>query len=373
MEKLLRDCYRELKIYGVNAPLLEKRKNGIDNMLDNEVLDRGEYELLTDWLMGLSGETEELLIKLEENFCEYDEDFTLQYEEGRETENKEIKILGMILLYQYCDREEDYGFPVRILCGDGVGYKLKSHIMTDKFKNMVVKYRINLRKEKEFLPLNNMVAFTNIKKAINAAVKENISYDMALSEQKKILEQIEICQQNIRNLKTNEERYCVNMKTKSEETNLLWWIVNEWSECYQEMYRNMTALEAALTAPMELYNLIEFELYPYTTEQMIRKVLSVTKEFSDKEYSLYDMIRSARKKMTDSKILEDSKERIDKKLQPILFALTIKKETEKEEDWSVLFRTATGYEMTELKMSCMELALQLCRELELLRYSEEEE
>ena len=372
MEKLLRACYSELKICGANAPLFEKRKNGIDNILDNAVLDREEYKILTDWLMGVSEEPEDLLIKLEENFCEYDEDFMLQYEEGQETENKEIKILCMILLYQYCDREEDNEFPVKILCGDGVGYRLKSHIMTEKFKNMVVKCRISSRQEKEFLPLNNMVTFSNIKKAINAADKENISYDMAPSEQKKILEQIEVCQQNIRNLKTNEEHYCVNMKTKSEETNLLWWIVNEWSESYQEMYRNMTVMEAALTAPMELYNLIEFELYPYTTEQMIRKVLSVTKEFSDKEYSLYDMVKNARKELTDSRILELSKEKISSKIQPILLALTIKKKTEKEEDWMVLFRTATGYEMTELKMSCVEFALQLCRELELLGYSKEE-
>lgn len=373
MEKLLRACYSELKIYGANAPLFEKRKNGIDNILDNAVLDRGEYELLTDWLIGLSEKPEDLLIKLEENFCEYDENFTLQYEEGRETENKEIKILCMILLYQYCYIKADYEFPVRILCGDGAGYKLKSHIMTDKFKNIVVKCRISLRQEKEFLPLNNMVTFSNVRKAINAADKEKVSYAMSPSEQKKILDQIEICQQNIKNLKTNEEHYYVNMKTKSEETNLLWWIVNEWSEYYQEMYSNMTAMEAALTAPMELYNLKEFELYPYKTGQMIRKVLSVTKEFSDKEYSMYDMIKSARKELTDSKILGDSKERINKKIQPILFALTIKKEAGKEDDWPVLFRTETGYEMTELKMSCVGFALQLCRELELLGYSEGEE
>ena len=45
----------------------------------------------------------------------------------------------------------------------------------------------------------------------------------------------------------------------------------------------------------------------------------------------------------------------------------MKDEVEKEEDWPVMFRVSTGYEITKLKMTVMNFSLQLCRELELLK------
>ena len=58
---------------------------------------------------------------------------------------------------------------------------------------------------------------------------------------------------------------------------------------------------------------------------------------------------------------------INSKIQPILYALKMKDEAEKEEDWPVMFRVSTGYEITKLKMTVMNFSLQLCRELELLK------
>ena len=56
---------------------------------------------------------------------------------------------------------------------------------------------------------------------------------------KNVLEQIELCQRNIKILAENETTYRNNMKARSEETNLLWWLVSEWSEYYQKGYENM--------------------------------------------------------------------------------------------------------------------------------------
>lgn len=372
MEKLLRDCYNELKIYGANKPLFEKRENAIQTILDNEILTREEYEILTYWLMGIAESPKDILIKLEGEFCEYDESFSLLREENVTAENKEIQMLCIILLYQYCGREDDYEFPVRILCGDGVGYKLRSDIMLNKFKNMVSDWRISIRKTKDFSMLKKMLGFSDIKKAINTAIEEETEYDIGAADKKKILEQIEICQKNIKILQTNEELYCLNMQAKDEEINILWWMLNGWSDCYKEMYRSMTVKEAALTVPIELYNLVKFELYPYATEQMIRKILFDTKEYTEEEYSLCDMMKAARKELTNNHILKLDKTKIDAKIQPILYALTIKSETEKEEEWPLLFRIEAGYEMSEITMSCLKFSLQMCRELELFRYSEEE-
>ena len=373
MENLLRNCYDEMKIRGVNELIYEKRANAITEILDGEFLAWEEYRSITYWLMGLNEKPEDILIKLERQFCQHDDSFTLQGTQFQGEGNKEIEVLCTVLLFKYCDKEKDYELPITILCGKKVGYKLKSRKIIEKFENMVDEYRIILREEKELSPVKKMASFVNTRKKLNEAINDGSTYSLEVTEQKEALEQIEICQKNIKILEENEKKYRDNMRARSEETNLLWWMIAEWSECYKKLYRNMTVMEAALTVPIDLYDLIEFELYPYATEQIILKILSVTKDFTEEEYSLQDMIRAVGKELVDNANLQFDKSKVDGRIQPILYALKIKGEVEKEEDWSTMFRIGTKCEMGEISMSPMKFSLQLCKELELHGYSEDEE
>lgn len=109
--------------------------------------------------------------------------------------------------------------------------------MWKKFDTMVSKYRISLRVGKELSKLKKMSAFTETKKGITEAINNEIPYEAGASELKNVLEQIELCQRNIKILAENETTYRNNMKARSEETNLLWWLVSEWSEYYQKDMR----------------------------------------------------------------------------------------------------------------------------------------
>lgn len=149
----------------------------------------------------------------------------------------------MVLLYQYCVKNEDFEFPLKILCGAMVGYRIQSRMMEKKFDTMVSKYRISLRVGKELSKLKKMSAFTEAKKGITEAINNEIPYEAGASELKNVLEQIELCQRNIKILAENETTYRNNMKARSEETNLLWWLVSEWSEYYQKGYENMKVEE----------------------------------------------------------------------------------------------------------------------------------
>ena len=169
MEKLLRSCYDEAGILGANALIYEKRKDAIMTLIDDEILSRKNYADLTDWLMGKEERPEEVLIQLEQVFCKYDEHFTLQGMQFENAENKEVKILSMVLLYQYCVKNEDFEFPLKILCGAMVGYRIQSRMMEKKFDTMVSKYRISLRVGKELSKLKKMSAFTEAKKGITEA------------------------------------------------------------------------------------------------------------------------------------------------------------------------------------------------------------
>ena len=45
---------------------------------------------------------------------------------------------------------------------------------------------------------------------------------------------------------------------------------------------------------------------------------------------------------------------------------------EKEEEWAAAFRAESGNDIDNIRMSVVDFSLQLCRELELLRYMQNE-
>ena len=71
-------------------------------------------------------------------------------------------------------------------------------MMEKKFDTMVSKYRISLRVGKELSKLKKMSAFTEAKKGITEAINNEIPYEAGASELKNVLEQIELCQRNIK-------------------------------------------------------------------------------------------------------------------------------------------------------------------------------
>lgn len=373
MEKLLRSCYKEMNIQGVNSLLLEKRINAMNTILDDACLSREEYLSLTKWLTGLCEAPEEILILLEEQFCKYDEAFTLQGEESLEKENKEIVLLCTVLLYQYCSQEREYEFAIRILCADGAGYPLKSRIMTEKFNALVDEWRIAQRRAESFVQLKKMTALEKTKKELNAAIKDGTDFDIDVQTMKFIVDQMDVCQANIRILAQNEKTYSTNLKAKSEETNLLWWMVSEWSECNRKLYKHMSVEEAALMIPVELNDLLEFSLYPYAIRQMIQKVLSVTEGFTEEKQSLNEMVKLAGEELAERVAISYGQAQIDGRIQPILYALIKKTEAEDENALLAVFRAGAKRSMDEIKLSPAEFSLQLCRELELIRCSVKEQ
>lgn len=372
MEKLLRSCYNEMNILGANTLIFEKRKKAIEDILNNNILNKEDYASLTNWIMGIAGKPEDILITLEKSFCRYDEKFTLQEIEFPDSENKEVNILCMVLLYQYCMEKEAYMIPLKILCGSAVGYRIKSKVIEKEFEKMVAELRVHMREEKPFVKMKKMNSFTDIKKKIEEAMKEEIEYDPQPEELKNVLDQVELCQKNINILSKNEEIYMNNMKSKSEESNIVCWMMIGWCECYQKWYCTLTTKEAALAIPFEFDKLVEFKMYPYAFAQMVGKMISEADGEIEKEYSLNEMIMSVGKELTENERLNFEEEKINSRIQPILYALKMRKKSETKEDCKVLFRAGSGNEMDDIKMSAVNFSLQLCRELELLRYMDDE-
>jgi hypothetical protein len=367
MEKLLRQCYGEAGIKAVNATVLENRTTIMKEIIDNDFLEYEDYLQLTDWVMGIAKEPEELLIQLEERFCENDPKFSIHNSEYPGEENKEIRMLCEALLYEYCEcNREEYALPLRIICGINIQRRISSHILEQKFKQLIAEKRVEERKAKDLEKLQTMSGLTKIKKAIQEAEANEQTYELSTDSVKNIIKEIELCEKNIRNIEENQDIYYVNMRAKSEETNILWWMINEWCEPYGEVYRNLKSTEVALAIPLELYMLLEFQLYPYATEQIIQKMLSVTNDFSSEQISLLDIIKGFRDELTDANDIDIQNSVLVEKVQPVLYALNIRMKTENEEEQKALFKVKYGYNASELKMTAKDFAVQLCREIDLL-------
>ena len=129
MKDLIRKCYQEAGITNANAKLFENRVTAIQHILDDkDFFEKEDWTVLTKYAIGAvsSGIVESQLIDLEEAFCETDDGYT--------NENiKELHILVELLLYQYCLKTEDLLLASIVICGYGIGWKLKSSLLYEKF------------------------------------------------------------------------------------------------------------------------------------------------------------------------------------------------------------------------------------------------
>lgn len=111
MEKILRQCYKERKIISANSIVFQSRIKSIESILKNGILEEAEWKILTNWLLREENkDVEDILIKLEEVFCQEDTNFTI------EQNAKELPILVGILVYKYSKIEENYLLPMMIIC-----------------------------------------------------------------------------------------------------------------------------------------------------------------------------------------------------------------------------------------------------------------
>lgn len=141
MKDLIRKCYQEAGITDANAKRFENRVTAIQHILDDkDFFKKEDWAMLTKWAIGATsdGVVESQLIDLEEAFCETDDGYTNGH-------TKELHILVELLLYQYCQKTENLLLTSIIICGYGIGWKLKSKLLYAKFLSFVNETRLALR------------------------------------------------------------------------------------------------------------------------------------------------------------------------------------------------------------------------------------
>lgn len=364
MRNLLRRCYKEVKIEGANAPIFQKRESSINAVCSNNLLEEQEYYVITRWLLGEYGaETEECLVHIEEIFCEEDEDFTKEDE-------KELRLLCEILVYDYSEKHDMLKFALMILCGVNIEKKISSNTIYEKLKKLVDAERIssrNAQKPKGEYPSSaiNKLQMSIKKEKNNLAEDESFEYSTELLDL--LVEEINILTQQNNYLYQHNADLQQLIINQREETDILWWMMNEWSELYEKPFNKLNDKEIAIAAPMGLYEHSQDTLFPYAGNQIILYFLEKC-ENPEQKYSISEYLEDINEDFLNKNVFEFKTEKIEK-IQCIIRALYCMKQCGCEGDaWKGMFKNEYGKEPEKVCLTPFAFANQFQRELELASY-----
>lgn len=364
MDKLLRTCYMESGIKGANAVVFQKRRDAIRTLIDEDILEQKEWKDLTEWVLGIkNSKIENVLIKLEESFCKEDEKFSIG-------NVKELQILVPALIYQYSKENRILRFSLMIICGCHAGYMLLSQSLYLLFVQYVDEMRLAIRHTEKVDKRNSNLGAAKFKAAIEGAKKkegEDFSYDVDQFDG--IVNMLCQCELFLQN-QTKREQYLMNeLKVQKEESNMAWWLLNEWSSSYERSFSELLLEEAVLAIPIELWNLNEFAIGAYTVKQLIIKGISFLKKQSD-FVSLDSIVKVARENIYQLINIADIQ---PEHTQPVLMALKCAYDCGNNSDekaWKAIFEAKCQRKVEEIQMSAKEMACQLYLELELANLEE---
>lgn len=362
MRNLLRACYKEVGIRGVNATIFQKRLASLIAIREVAELEKQEYDILTEWILGEDNrETEKCLVHIEELFCQDDEAFT--------KENKvELQLLCEILLYDFCKLNSVKKYPLMILCGANLGKKLSSNILYQKFKDLIKKERLFLRTNKELIRKYPVSINSKLQESIKntkAKLDEQTSFNYLTEHFDLLVKEINILGQQNKYLYQQNIQLQQLISCQREETDILWWMINEWSELYEKSFNKLSKEELAIAAPVELYIHLQYNLFPYAGDRILYKLLNQYTN-SEKKINIYKYLEKIYEKLFETLF----KEKINiEKVQWIFGILDCMKQCGCEGDaWKRMFKKKYGEEIDNICLTPYEFASQFQIELELRNY-----
>lgn len=366
MEKILRQCYKERKIMGsANSIVFQSRIKSIESILENEILDEAQWKILTNWLLGKENkDVENILIKLEELFCQEDTNFTI------EQNSKELPILVGILIYKYSKSEENYLFPMMIICACHVEKSALDECLYQLFMQCVDEIRLSLRHQEPVEQINYSIGTNQLKKIVADRKKkikeEGGSFSYSVAELDSIVSLLEKCENDLKHVSRRENYLSGELNAQKEETDIAWWLLNEWSQSYNRPFSELKIEEVVLAVPVELYKLSQYTLGPYAVRPVVYRGVSHWKKRTN-SISLESFVNVVKDKVIESNLIDVEKMELEQ-VQPILMALKCMyecKESTNEQAWKAVFEGRIKRKAADLKMSVEEFAYQLYLELEL--------
>lgn len=359
MQKFLRSCYKEAELYGANAITFENRRKTIERIINDKEIGRDIYVKIACWLMGNEAEeTEDCLVILEKNFCMEDKEFSIK-------DKKEMQVLSSVLLLQYCKKCSSEIIPLILLCGNGIGKSLPCQSVYYGFQNLVENNRISYRKTDESqyqLKLSRLKSLKNaIAESRKSAGEEEFEY--STHELDLLMSLVEVQDTNIKMMNNEINGLQHRVQCQREESDVLWWLINEWSDIYRKSFSDMTMEELAISSAIELDQKSQFVLLPYSAEGIISSLFHKYKDESEMK-SLSDYMSKIDESILD--LFGDIEKKSIREVQPILEAFCCMKNCGSEKSaWNGMLNKKYGFDADDIKLTPEDFAKHFSLELEL--------
>ena len=252
-----------------------------------------------------------------------------------------------------------------VICGNGVGWKISSQLLYQKVFDYINEERVSLRQFNSDLSIRTIdiqIPVQTIKMLLELENEDNEAREEQIAQ---LTEELE--KNNAQLYKLTEQIQELNsaLLVQREESDILWWMLTEWSETCQKSYRDMSQVEAALFSAYELSYNVKFALGPYAVKHILIKMFSLAKPGGSESSAVASLIDSL-----DGSALPEFEECNITEFQPILSALKAKKEVfqkERNSEWMKHYEMRCKKELDNLLMTAVEFGQQLYREIELGR------
>lgn len=167
---------------------------------------------------------------------------------------------------------------------------------------------------------------------------------------------LNVLDDNIRTVKEQNKNLQNEIKKYREESQILNWVVGEWCNWKNTSLKYFEEKDVVLLLGRELAGFVNIYPGPFAAKAFLTKMLSKTKDYSNNEYSLAEIINSLSTEDRNTMVLEF--EKYDLSNFPIMMAINASKKVDGNEEWYPIYKKEMGLLPSEIKKNCIEWAYQ---------------
>ncbi|MGN1157267.1 MAG: GTPase-associated system all-helical protein GASH [Agathobacter sp.] len=254
-------------------------------------------------------------------FTAIDPTFSVRYAE-------ELALLAGAVLVEVTGQDNDYASLVELLSLTTLFYRepVSSNGILETITKQFNEHRISIRENN----IDNQTVI--LAKALVSDFKNHIDQKQWDTEAPaKLLEVLNKCQKNFVALKKSIDSFQEAQRVHEEESQLLWWMMSEWSNTLNCQLKTLEKGCACLMLGWEAANFILNYPGPYAMEGIIAKVLSACKGKSE-TIELPDLIMKTNKTFK-SNIVNEMKHSPLLDQLPLTNAIICSDNAEKADEW----------------------------------------
>lgn len=279
MEKNIGTWYGQANI-SCPSDILDKRKKSIKARIE-EGIDWKFIKNIIKLFMKVKDTKQD---KFKEGFADIfiKDDSAFSYER-----DKEIQLLAGIMLNEIVKGNNKYNTMIELSC-----ICLKNYYeppIEAIFNNIEKDFYESLKQLREYE--DNEYTKSKFEKSLQSMIKENPSL-AAANLNNQVAEQLESLKQNIDNIFNNFEKMQKINNLKSEDSEVLWWMIGEWSYDLNKSFKEIDEKFIPVLIGKEMADKVNVLPGPFAAKAVINKILS---NFKGKPVYVYNYAEKIQK------------------------------------------------------------------------------